>query len=218
MRTFAKLLGIQGKKVSLELDDDLNILKVTKLAANKRPTVELNIDDGRSISPDQRKKIYAIIGDISKWSGYSVEKETPQVMKWTYLTNTGTDMFSLSNCSMTQANKYLSWLLDFCFENDVPFRSKTWDMLPNDYAMQLRCLEHRKCCICGKHADIAHYQAVGMGRNRHHIDHSKFYFMSLCRIHHTEQHKIGIKTFLQKYHIKPIKLDKEDRKKLHIGG
>ena len=77
MRAFAKLLGIQGKKVSLELDNDLNISKMTKLAANKRPTVELNIDDGRSISPDQRKKIYAIIGDISKWSGYSVEKETP---------------------------------------------------------------------------------------------------------------------------------------------
>lgn len=218
MRAFGKLVSIQGKKISLELEDNLNVSKLTKLSDSKKPTIELNVDDGRSISPDQRKKIYAIIGDISNWSGYAIEKEAPEVMKWQYLTDTGAEMFSLSNCSMTVANKYLSWLLDFCFDNNIPFKTRTWDMLPNDYAMQYRCLTHRKCCICGRHADIAHYQTVGMGRNRQHIDHSKFYFMSLCRIHHTEQHKIGIKTFLQKYHIKPVKLDENDRKKLHIGG
>lgn len=107
---------------------------------------------------------------------------------------------------MTQANSYLSWLLDFCFDNDVSFTTKTWDMLPNDYAMQRRCLEHRKCCICGKHADVAHVETIGMGRNRKHINHSGYYFMVLCRIHHIEQHKIGIHSFLQKYHIKPIKM------------
>lgn len=218
MRLFAKLKSISGKDVKLELEDDISALEISKLSDSKQPTVELNVSDNRFISPEQRKKIYALLGDISEWSGYTVEKEMPEIMKWQFLIYTGYDEFSLSNCSMTLANEYINFILDFCFNNDIPFKTRTWDMLPNDYAMQYRCLTHRKCCICGKHADVAHYKAVGMGRSRKHINHSKFYFMSLCRIHHTEQHKIGIKTFLQKYHIKPVKLDENDRKKLHIGG
>lgn len=218
MKFLAKVKSIQGNDITLEMNDELNTLKVDKLANGKQPLVEIEVSDGRRISVDQRSKIYALIGEISDWSGYMVEKEAPGVMKWQYLTETGREVFSLSNCTMTQANSYLSWLLDFCFDNNVPFATKTWDMLPNDYAMQRRCLKHRKCCICGNHADVAHVETVGMGRNRKHINHSGYYFMALCRIHHVEQHKIGIHSFLQKYHIKPIKLDDEDRKRLRIGG
>lgn len=218
MKFLAKIKNIQGKDITLEMADDINYQRVSKLSNGKHPSVEIELSDNRQISIDQRSKIYALIAEISDWSGYMVDKEAPGVMKWKYLIQTGRSEFSLSNCTMTQANEYLSWLLDFCFDNDVPFTTKTWDMLPNDYAMQLRCLEHRKCCICGKHADVAHVETVGMGRNRKHINHSKYYFMALCRVHHIEQHKMGIMSFLQKYHIKPIKLDDEDRKKLRIGG
>jgi len=218
MKFFAKIKSIQGNEITLETIDDISILKVDKFSNGKQPVVEIEVSDSRQISIDQRRKIYALIGEISIWSGYMVDRETPGIMKWNYLTETGRSEFSLSDCSMTQANEYLSWLLDFCFENDVPFKTKTWDMLPNDYAMQRRCLEHRKCCICGKHADVAHVETVGMGRNRNHINHSDYYFMALCRTHHMEQHRIGIDTFLQKYHIKPVKLDDKDRKKLKIGG
>lgn len=218
MKFFGKLLSINGNKISAELDDDIDAFKLSKLSSGKQPMIEVSISDGRTISVEQRGKIYALIGDISDWSGYMVEKETPQIMKWKYLTETGKDEFSLSDCSMTQAKEYIDWLLDFCFEYDVPFKTRTWDLLPNDYSMQYRCLKHRRCCICGRHADIAHLQTVGMGRNRRQINHSGFFFMALCRIHHTEQHTIGVMTFLQRYHIKPIKLDADDRKQLRIGG
>jgi len=218
MKFLARIKSIQGNDITLEMNDEINNLRVAKLANGKQPLVEIEISDNRNISIDQRSKIYALIGEISDWSGYMVEKEAPGIMKWKYLIETGRDEFSLSDCTMTQANSYLSWLLDFCFDNNVPFSTKTWDMLPSDYAMQLRCLEHRKCCICGRHADVAHVEAVGSGRNRRKINHSGFHFMALCRVHHIEQHKIGIMSFLQKYHIKPIKLDDEDRKKLRIGG
>lgn len=218
MRLFAKLKSISGNELKLELDDDISLYEISKLSDGNQPTIELNLSDNRSISVDQRKKIYALLGDISNWSGFTVEKEIPEVMKWQFLIETGYEEFSLSDCSMTMANEYINWILDFCFKYDIPFKTRTWDMLPNDYAMQRRCLEHRKCCICGRSADIAHVQTVGMGRNRRYINHSNYYFMALCRVHHTEQHKIGIMSFLKKYHIKPVKLDDQDRKKLHIGG
>lgn len=218
MKFFAKLQSIKGREINALMDDDIDTTRLDRLSNKEQPTIEVEVSDNRTITVDQRKKIYALISEISDWSGYMIEKEAPQVMKWTYLSQTGKSMFSLSNCTITEANNYLTWLLDFCFDNDIPFKTRTWDLLPNDYGMQYRCLTHRKCCICGQQADIAHLEAVGSGRNRHEINHDEFHFMALCRVHHTEQHKIGIKTFLQKYHIKPIKLDYEDRKKLRIGG
>lgn len=32
-------------------------------------TVELRMDDGRTISAEQRRKVFALIGDIAHWNG-----------------------------------------------------------------------------------------------------------------------------------------------------
>jgi hypothetical protein len=51
------------------------------------------------------------------------------------------------------------------------------------------------CIICGKsNADKAHIKTKGSGGPD---DDSNIMF--LCRIHHVEQHKIGIITFIEKY-------------------
>ncbi len=47
---------------------------------------------------------------------------------------------------------------------------------------------------------------------------SEYTFAALCRIHHTEKHKIGVINFKNKYQIKGIKLNQETIKKLRIGG
>ena len=49
---------------------------------------------------------------------------------------------------------------------------------------------NRKCVICGKHAELAHYQAVGRGRNRRKIEHIVNKVLALCSNHHREQHTI----------------------------
>lgn len=38
---------------------------------------EIRLDDGRRISADQRKKIYALLRDISEWSGL-IKKQNPK--------------------------------------------------------------------------------------------------------------------------------------------
>ena len=50
------------------------------------------------------------------------------------------------------------------------------------------------------------------------INHETFTFYAGCRQHHQEEHQIGTKNFLNKYQIKPVKLNIEERKKLNIGG
>ena len=205
-----KVLGIQGNELKLALDDDFNLDKVIRFSDGKQPSGELTIDDNRHISRDQQKKIFALIDDLCNYTG-DEPKRWENEFKWRVQVTFGLDEFSLSNCSMTVGNYMILTILDFLFAENIPFRTKLWDSLPQDFPRQRLALKNRTCVICGRpHADLAHYKAVGMGRNRHKIDERKMYFMTLCREHHQEQHNIGIKKFMQKYHLKPLRLSDDD--------
>ena len=61
----AKILQGEGKKLIVLPDKDIG-----RYLDQKHPArVEIRLDDGRSISAEQRKKIFAIIRDIAIWSG-----------------------------------------------------------------------------------------------------------------------------------------------------
>lgn len=107
-------------------------------------------------------------------------------------------------------------ILDFIFENDIPFR-EGYEIAPQNQEYYFyKCVMARKCCICGKPADICHIETVGVGRNRRKIDHTKHTFYAGCRKHHSEEHQIGTQNFLNKYQIIPTKLNAESVKQLGI--
>lgn len=216
MISYGALTGIQGKTLKIALDDDLELNKINRLANGKQAVIELRIADSRTISPEQRKKIYALINDLCDYTG-----DLPEYWKERFKFEAQgifeIPKFSLSDCSMTIANYMILTILDFLFEQDIPFNTKTWDSLPTDFPKQMLCLKNKRCVLCGKKADIAHYQTVGSGRNRRAISHVGMYIMTLCREHHTEQHTIGILDFCEKYHIKPIKVTEEIAKQLKLG-
>jgi hypothetical protein len=129
---------------------------------------------------------------------------------WTkayYMAETGSDYFSMSTMSMEQASHYLSYVIDFGFAHDIPWKKKNLDAIPSDYPLIMQCLKHRMCIICGKHAEIDHEPPIGAGRNRNDIDNRKYKFMPLCTTHHCIRHDKGIDWFMDFYHIKPVKLD-----------
>ncbi|MGX5377601.1 putative HNHc nuclease [Ligilactobacillus sp. LYQ135] len=217
---FGKVTKINGNKIEIELDEEIDMYQVQRLSNGKQPTVEIAISDGRIITPDQRKKIYALINDLCDYTG-----DLPEY--WKIRFKFAVEMifkvkpFSLSNCSVTVGNYMILTILNFMFENNIPFKTKTWDAIPDDFPKQMLCLKNKQCVICGKPADIAHYNAVGMGRNRNKIDHVGMYIMTLCRIHHDEQHHYmrynRINNFFEKYHIKPIKVTPEIAKRFKLG-
>ncbi len=205
---FAKIISLQGNQVTLQLDDELNMDQLQRFANGKQPTAELTIQDERMISPDQRKKIFALIHDVSQFTGYD-ERDAEMVLKYRYYAKTGADSFSMSNCDVTTANQFLTFILDFCFEWDIPFRTKLWDSIIVDYHLTLQCIIHRKCVICGKHADLHHVDVLG-NRKRNFTDHRKFRFLPLCRIHHQEAENIPALEFAQKYQVRGIKIPEDD--------
>lgn len=214
---FGKLISVSGETIKLKLDDEVNMRKLVRYANGKQPTVELMINDGRHITSDQRKKIYALINDYCMYTGYSPD-DAKKFFKDMVADYFHVDPFSLSDCSETVASQMITTMLEFFFFENIPFKTKIWDSLPDDFPRVMMCLKHRRCAIClAEHADIDHVTTVGMGRNRREIDHTGMYIEPLCRIHHTIRHAMGIKSFMQRYHLKPIKVTPEIARELHLG-
>ena len=216
MEAYGTLESISGNELKIALDDDILLQAISRLSANEKPTVMLEIADKRKITLAQRKKVWALLNDLCDYTG-DVPDIWEKRFKYKVKLDFGTDDFSLSDCSITVANHMILEILDFLFDEDIPFKSKTWDSIPSDFPKQMLCIKNKRCVICGKPADIAHYTAVGSGRNRNHINHVGMYINTLCRLHHVTQHSMGTENFAKYYHIKPIKVTEEIAKQLHLG-
>ena len=186
------------------------------------------------ITPEQRRKIFALVHDITGYiSGYTDRNEirfTLSAMQVLYLMDAtdeesvrfvltdnycrlqGVDLFSLStkneNCASRElASDFIDWLVNLCVENAIPCMDTLLNRCEDVERYVYACVANRRCAICGKKADIHEVEAVGMGRNRSKIGHVGQLVEPLCRGHHQEAGEIGQKSFDELYHLQPIRLD-----------
>lgn len=212
-----KLDSISGSKLTIELSDGIDMGTLKRFSAGKQPEIEVFINDGRTISVEQRHKIYALLHDMSDYTGY-FKYECKYLMKSAFIeTMRHPKNFSLGDCSVSLANEFMTFIIDFLISHEIPFKTKVFDEIQGNYGLVRRCVENRTCIICGRPgADIDHFKAIGAGRNRRTVNQVGMEVWSLCRLHHQERHNIGIVSFAQKYQIKPIRLDKELIEKLNL--
>lgn len=161
--------------------------------------IDVNFIDPNDISHKQRKLIFALLNDIEDWNGDPVEYRR-HLLTREFMAKNDMEHFSLSNCSMTEAREFIELILTFIFRYDVPIKFETSDLMKEDKDFIYMCVMKRKCVICGKpHAELAHYHAVGSGRNRRTIDHKDNKILPLCHKHHQLQHNMGMKSFNDYY-------------------
>lgn len=181
--------------------------------------VLIGFSDGRKISSKQMRKIYALLGEISEWIGDTTEN-TKALMKINFnlqIQTIGKKIISLKDCDMTTAREFISLLINFILENDIPTKEPLY-LLNDDISKYIyACLINKKCCVCGKHAQLHHVERIGMGRNRDNIYQIDMLVLPLCEEHHTECHTMAQKDFNNKYHIEPIKLTKEIGKRYKLS-
>lgn len=116
-------------------------------------------------------------------------------------------MFSLSDVSMSTASEFIDFLIQFCVKNDIPMKISPLEYCEDIAKYIYACLVNKKCCICGKPADLHHVQSVGSQGYRDKINHIGLEALPLCREHHTESHAKGQIEFMKQYHLEPIKID-----------
>ena len=158
-------------------------------------TVGVEFVDKRRISAKQRRKTYVLISYIAAWWGYTPVEAMKEMLKLMFVGEAETfrRTFSLSDCDMTTARLFITYLIDFCLLHGVDVGEPLY--------------MNKRCAVCGRKAELHHVDAVGMGRNRKEICHIGMRALPLCREHHTEIHSIGQEAFLRRYFLEPVKID-----------
>lgn len=179
------------------------------LAKKQIRQAEIRFDDGRHISAEQRKKVYATIRDISTYTGYLPE-EQKEWLKYLHISNTGCDYFSLSDCSMDTAREFINTILEYALENGVPLSEDAINRTDDIGRYLYFCIMHKKCAVCGRPGEIHHEDAIGMGNNRKTLDDSKHKKICLCRLHYTKAHELGVIRFTEMYKVYGIIVKESD--------
>lgn len=204
MITTAKIVDYDGDCLTIRPDGHIDTELLHKLVDK----VEIRLVDGRTITAEQRKKAYALINDIAKWSGHLPE-EIKAYSKAGYCAESGEEDFSLGSCTVSTAREYITYLIDFCLRNEVPCMDLLLNRTDDIGRYLYLCLKYKRCAICGKPADFHHCEGSrpGMGVDREEVPSLGIMGMALCRVHHGECHYIGEETFNEKYHVYGTKLD-----------
>lgn len=182
--------------------EDVDIDNKTSLLLDNGLEVECEVKaiDPFLITDKQRRKVFALCNDIEVYTGQPREYMRGMFQDYITFLNGYDKRLSLSNCSREEARQLIEVILDWVFHNNIPLNYKTSDLLKNDKAFLYWSTVNRNCVICGTpQAELAHYHAVGRGRNRRKINHIDNKVLALCSRHHREQHQIGMYSFNEKY-------------------
>lgn len=215
-------VSIAGDEVTFRFSskDEAEEFKNTYVLFNQT-LVEIQVRDDREISAKQRRFIYALFKDISNWTGYDPEI-IKQGFKFDFERLKDIDEISLSNVEKSVAANFLTYLLDFVADHNVPLSFKPLDALePEDVAhWEYRALIEGFDVLDGSRpVELAHGEhAAGMGRDRDKISNIGNTVFSLSHTHHMELHKIGLNAFKAKYHINGVRVTPEIIKALESRG
>lgn len=191
-------------------------------ADNLSDKVTVIWQDARTISPEQRRKAWALIGEIAAAYDYLTIEDKSAInqnlkaeflrARFDMLQVDAIRVFSLSNVDMTTARLYIDYLIEFCVMNGIQTHEPLWELADDIEAYVYHCSVNKVCAVCRKHAGIHHVETVGMGRNRETINHLGMLHLPLCwgvNGHHQEIEQIGNRRFLEKYHLVPIPIDEK---------
>jgi hypothetical protein len=118
-------------------------------------------------------------------------------------------VFSLSDCDVTTAREFISYLIDFIVAHDVPTREPLKDLCEDISKYVYVCLMHKRCAVCGEKADLHHFDAIGAGSDRGEVFQIGMRVMPLCRAHHQEAHTKGRSWLTEDMHLVAVPLTAE---------
>lgn len=185
------------------------------------------LHDGRKHSRDQHGKVFALIGEIGMWAGYQASetgdvnglmKKEFLLKRFDMLSAAAIQSFSMSDGDVTTVSLYISFLIDFILENNIPTKRPITELCEDIQQAVYSAMIHKRCIVCGKKCDLHHVDRVGMGNDRREICHIGMRALPLCREHHQEAHQHGDAALMDKYHLEPIVIDERIAKKYKLGG
>ncbi|MCB6841025.1 hypothetical protein LIX87_08560 [Weissella viridescens] len=196
-----RLVRVNGDEITIKVDDSLLIDTLHGMNETQYPEMNVGLVDKRHLSSKQRRKAYATMNDMAEFTGFNPE-DLKAILKNLFYEYFGSMPFSFVDADMTTVKLFISFLLEFCFEFDIPLKDEGLKRTEDIDVYMLQSMRHRKCAVCMKpNSDIHHIDVIGMGNNRKTADHRGREMICLCREHHQEAHKLGWPTFSNLYHV-----------------
>lgn len=223
MHYFSKITGVretdEGTDILLQIPGEQVGSIISRRKVGNAVDAEIKINDGRTITIEQRKKLFACINDICDYTGDN-QDWMKEFLKYDYCAETGEEPFSLSDCSVTTAREFISHIIEFVLRENIPLSDMAVNRTENIDRYLWGCLKFRRCSITGKSTgvDIHHCTGsrVGMGRDRKNIDNSNLELIALSRDWHNRVHNEGEYEIFRDYKIYGIKVDRETLKELGL--
>lgn len=132
------------------------------------------LQDSRRITNEQRRRAYALLEEITEYMG-EMPEYVKRLFKLKYihdeLKGMAEGIFSLSDCDVTLARDFITYLTDFILAHEIPTRVPLRELCEDVEKYVYSCLMHKRCAVCGRKAELHHVDAVGMGRDRTEIEH-----------------------------------------------
>lgn len=174
------------------------------LCKREYKTCLVQLVDSRPLSDKQRKACYALLREISNYTGMGTDP-TKEWMKLKFisedLSETADKIFSLSNAPMSLVCAFQRFLVRFILDWDIPCSFPLLNFVDDVQDYIYACLIAKKCCITGKSAQLHHIDRVGMGRDRDDILHEGMEALPLSSELHREAHTMSDQEFFDKYHL-----------------
>ena len=177
--------------------------------------------DSRSRTAEQNRKAWALMSEIAAFMGEEKDVVYRQMAVDFTAKNLETlqgMLFHLSTATVSEASAFITMLVNLIIEYDIPTREPLYTMCEDVEKYVYACLMAKKCCICGKKADLHHVDQIGAGYDRRTKPQIGAMVLPLCREHHQEWHNIGGTAFLAKYHVEAVPMDERIAKKYRITG
>lgn len=175
-------------------------LKDTRLKIGDVLDITLKKTNKALITDLQRNHIYALIGNICRYTGDDKDSAKHDLKYW-FMAQTGYEEFSLSDCSKAQANEFIDFLINFILDWGIPTVKPLYAHTDDIDRYLYLCINNKKCAVCGQSGELHHWDTIGMGFDRDKVDDSDKRKICLCRKHHAEAHNTGVKGFQEKYHL-----------------
>lgn len=198
---------------------DVDCLQDVELMRKKRQTlITMEPTDDLKISRLQQKKIHALIKDINIYGRNEhdyIAKIRAKIafLKHLELPFTLEKLFSLKDCSKELASEFINYLVEYCFDNNIPFDRRDLHTTYDIGRMMFLSSVHNRCFATQRMRHeavlhIHHINAIGKEK-RAEADHRGRWYMILTAELHNEIHWLGYHRFCAKYHCSGIQLTDE---------
>lgn len=184
----------RGNKTVMQIATDASLEEIERYRNNNKITGVILLDDKHRITAEQRRKIFATLKDISLYTGYEAEY-LRDLLTLAYCIESNIEQFSLSDCSLEMARNFISYLIEFCLDNEIPLAESALNRTDDINKYLYLCIRKSICCLCGS-------QGVNYSVGNKKI--------CLCEKHHDIAKFKGLKEFERLFKVYAIKVKERD--------